>query len=66
MTKKRNEPNIVLCRKCGKPITWFNYNHIYEGGVIVASEHVNCDSANPLRDLREVFEAQAKLTGANH
>lgn len=48
-TKVKNEPTYCYCRKCGKPVTWFNYKNIWEGGQIIAREHTNCQA----RDILE-------------
>ena len=38
------DSGIVLCRKCGKPVTWFNYTNIWECGKIVTREHQDCSN----------------------
>ncbi len=47
-TKTKKNPNYRYCKKCGKPVTWFNYENIWEAGKIVAHQHTNCNAPDIL------------------
>ena len=43
-----NKPTYCYCRKCGEPVTWFNYRNVWQKGQIMEREHVNCDAPDIL------------------
>lgn len=46
--KTKTESTRCYCRKCGEPVTWFNYQNIWEGGKITGRKHINCNSPDIL------------------
>ena len=59
---RRTEVAQIPCRKCGEPVTWFNYQNIWEGGKIVAREHTNCEALDILAYKPAAHTIQAKKT----
>ncbi len=41
---KNEQPTYCYCKKCGEPVTWFNYQNIWKDSKIVAREHTNCQA----------------------
>ena len=56
--------NYCYCRKCGEPVTWFNFQNIWEGGRIIAREHTNCNAIDILEFKDKRLEAETPAVEA--
>ena len=45
---RKGQDNKCYCQKCGEPVTWFNYQNIWENGGIIARKHINCQAPDIL------------------